>query len=446
MGRFSAEKELGMPEKVVDLLLSHLKRHALWDSLLMFFPPLLVFSYLTIFLYHSSLITRETLFSAGASLLGVALLIGILRHRPLTPVRFVARLIDDRVEGKDRFVTLATIDPSFHPASLVARLRHEAAGLLHRVDLKKDFPYRAKRSFFASLIGSLVVILLFHLFLQIVPLFTLQAPPIKELAQKLSHMPRFSELSRSLEAMALRMQEQDLFSAERRSLIQELLREVEDQLAAERQEGGDGSDLLSQAANALRGMERGLEKGQEGGGGLRTNLPEEGKGKGNELARGDKGEGQDELSVSTSKDLTGGKSAQGEMQEASKRQGERDQDRRDRLKGGRGKGKEIAGMAKGELEGRGGKSKGEEIPSGATPERFLQPGEQGEKGIKGARFVTVQLPEDETEDSDAEGGSGKRRKLRPKVPVSNVPLRRPDAPDAAPEKQPLPLEYRRLIR
>ncbi len=103
-------------------------------------------------------------------------------------------------------------------------------------------------------------------------------------------------------------------------------------------------------------------------------------------------------------------------------------------------------MAKGELEGRGDKSKGEEIPGGATPERFLQPGEQGEKGIKGARFVTVQLPEDKTEDSDAEGASGKRRKLLPKVPVSNVPLRQPDAPDAAPEKQPLPLEYRRLIR
>jgi len=89
---------------------------------------------------------------------------------------------------------------------------------------------------------------------------------------------------------------------------------------------------------------------------------------------------------------------------------------------------------------------GEEIPRGKAAERFLKPGEEGEKGIKGARFVTVQLPEEEIASETGQGGSGKRRELRPKTPVGNVPLRRPDAPDASPEKQPLPLEYRGLLR
>ncbi|MFQ5904519.1 MAG: hypothetical protein ACE5JO_12610, partial [Candidatus Binatia bacterium] len=276
----------------MDRLLNHLKRHALWDSLLKFFPPLLVFSYLAIFLYDPAWMTPEALILAGGALLGVGLIIEILRHRPKAPsVRFAARLVDDRVEGEDRFVTLATLDSSFHPSSLVARLRHEAAGLLHRIDLKKDFPYRVKRSFFASLIGSLAVILLFHLLLQIPSFSTPQATPLKELVEKLSQVPRFSELARSLEAMAVRIQEEDLSSTEKRSLIQSLLKQVEDQLAAERQEGGAGSDLLSQTAETLRGMEQGLEKGQDqgGGGGLKTILPEEREGKGKGSAKGDGG-------------------------------------------------------------------------------------------------------------------------------------------------------------
>lgn len=449
MRRPALENGPATPERLMEYLVSHLKKQALWDSLLIFFFPFLVLFYLTIFLYRSAWITQETLIFAGATVFGVALLLGILRHRQMAPsLRFAARLIDERVEGKDRFVTLATIDLSLCPAFLVARLRHEAAGLLHRIDLKKDFPYLIKRSFFASLIGSLAFILLFHLILQIGLLSQPQALPVKELArlaQELSQVPRFSELARSLEAMAVRMKEPALPSAEKRFLVEEMLKKVESQLAAERQEGGAGSDLLSQAANALRGMGQGTEKGQEqrGGGGLKTNLPEEREGRGNESAKGS-GEGEEgEFTSLGSKDFKGGKSGQKE-QGVGKGEGEGDQGRGDKPKGERQK--ETKGMAKGEPEGKGSKSKWEEIPRGGAPERFLQPGEQGDQGIKGARFVTVELPEAETEGSAREGGSGKRRELRPKVPVGNVPLRRPDSPDASPEKQPLPLEYRGLIR
>lgn len=449
MGRPSAEKETGAPERLVARLLGHLKWHALWDTILIFFPPLVVFFYLGIFLYHSTLRTYGTLIFAGAAVLGITLLLGILRYLPPSlSLRFAARLIDERVEGKERFVTLATIDASFCPPFFVNRLRHEAATFLHRIDPKKDFPYRVKRSFFVSLIGSLAVILLFHLLLQIALFFAPQAPPVKELgglAQKLSQVPRFAELARRLEGLSARLQEQGLSNEEKRSLIQDLLREVENQLAVERQERGAGNNPLSQVANALRGLEEGLEKGREqGDGGLKTNLPQRGEGGGKESGKGSRGEGQGELSALGSKDLTGGQSNLGEKQEAKKRQGEKDQGRGDRP--GKEKGREMEGMAKGESEGKGGKSQGEEIPRGTAPaERFLQPGKQGEKGLKGARFVTVELPE-EAEGSAPEGGPGKRRELRPKVPVSNVPLRRPDSPEVSTEKQPLPLQYRGLIR
>ncbi|MBI4488039.1 MAG: hypothetical protein HY694_03050 [Deltaproteobacteria bacterium] len=455
MGGSLLENESGLPEKLVNLLLSHLKRHALWDSLLMFSPPLLVVSYLVVFLYGSVLITQQTLIFAAPALLGVVLLVGlVLRDRRASPTLFfAARLIDDRVEGKNRFVTLATIDPIICPSFLLARLRREAAGLLHRIDLKKDFPYRVKRSFFLSFAGSLVLILLFHLFLQIALLFEPQRVAVKELAplaQRLSQVPRFSALARSLEEMAVRIQNQDLSSAEKLSSIQEMLKNVENQLGAERQKGGDRSDLLSQTADALRGLEQGLGEGQEpgGAGGLKTNLPEEREGRGRESAKGSGGEGQGDLGQSGSRDLKGERSAQREKG-VGQGQDEGDEGRGDKLKGEKERGREIGGVAKGELEGKGGKGKGEEVPRGTTPDRFLQPGEQGDKGLKGlkgARFVTVELPEVEAEGSGVEGASGKRRGLRPKVPVSNMPLRRPDSPDASTEKQPLPLEYRKLIR
>jgi len=450
MGRLALEKEHGLPDKLVGRLVSHLKRHVLWDSLLIFFPPLLVFFYVGIFLYRSALIPQEALIFTAAIGVGVAWLMGMLRYRPTAPTaRFAARLIDDRVQGKDRFLTLATIEPTAFASFLLARLRHEAAGLLHRTDLKKDFPYRLKRPFFASLIGSLLSILLFHLILQIGPYLAPRGLAGKELALiagELSRVPRFSELARSLEALAVRLREQGPSNLDR-SLIQNALAKVEAQLIAEQQQGGSHGDLLSRAADALRGLGQGDDGAQEkgAGGGLRSNLPEDG-GAGKKAAQGDEGEGEAGVTLSDSRDPRGGKSAQEGTQEAGKREAGREQGIGNRPGKDGEKRSDIGGMAQGELEGKGGKNKGEEIPRGATPDRFLGPGEQGEKGVKGARFVTVQLPEEEAAGSPGQGGPGKRRELRPKVPVSNVPLRRPDSPDVPSEKQPLPLEYRALIR
>ena len=36
---------------------------------------------------------------------------------------------------------------------MLARLRREAMGLLSRVEIRRDFPYRPKRSFYWSMIG-----------------------------------------------------------------------------------------------------------------------------------------------------------------------------------------------------------------------------------------------------------------------------------------------------
>lgn len=443
------ETASGSPERLVGRLVSHLERHRLWDSLLLCIPPFLVFSSLMIFLYHSAWVARGSLIFVSAAVLGMASLLGLWRCRAAAPsVHIAARLIDERVEGKERFVSLATVDPSVCPSSLLARLRHEAAGLLHRLDLDRDFPYRVKRSFFQSLIGSLSAILLFLLLLQISSFFAPPAPRANELAllaQKLSQVPRFSELARRLETLALRLRESARTSAEQRSMIQEILKQLASQLAAEQQLGGTASDLLNQAANALRELEQGLEGDQQrGAGGREEQLSGEGDGK--ETGKGMREERQGELSGVGGKKLKEGQPERGEKQAAGKQQAGKDQgkgesDGREREKSG-----EVKGMGKEEKEGKGSKNVGKEIPRGKPAERFLKPGEEGEKGVKGARFVTVQLPEEESGGQSGQSGPGNRGKTRPKVPVSNVPLQRPDSPEASPEKQPLPLEYRGLIR
>lgn len=456
MGRSSSEKELGLPEIALDQLLGRLRRHALWDLLLVFFPPLLPLFYLTLYLYQSPPVPRDALIFASAAILAAVLLKGLWRHRATAPsVLLAARRIDDKVEGKDRFVTLATIDPALYPSSLVARLRDEATVLLDRMDLKRDFPYKVKRPFFISAIWALAAIVLFHLLLLVAFAPTPQPSPVRELAQlaqRLKQVPRFSALARNLEALAARMQDNSLSSMEKHALVQDSLKKVEEQLTVEQQKGASGNDSLGQAADALRRMERQMDKGQEkdqekGGGELKTNLPQEGEGGEKRSAQKKNGEGKGETSTASGHKPQGGGPGKKEK-EVGKGERKSDQARGDKPEQKGETSGEMQGTAKQGLEEKGGKGKmGEEIPTGTRPERFLGQGEQGEKGIKGTRFVTVQLPEEETASPAAgEGGSGKRRNLRPKVPVSNVPLQRPDSPNTAPEKQPLPLEYRGLIR
>jgi hypothetical protein len=132
------------------------------------------------------------------------------------------------------------------------------------------------------------------------------------------------------------------------------------------------------------------------------------------------------------------------------KQGEGKPDQPDPSNSDREKNQELAGKIQGNREDKGGKSKAsEEIPQSAPPaERFNRPGEQGKEGIKGARYVTVQLPEEAAAEAKGERGGttdAKGNRVGQKLPASNVPLpaHLPDAPN---EKQHVPLEYRGMIR
>ena len=455
------------PERLVSRLVAQLRHQALWDSLLCFSPPLLVLIYIAGYLYHGAWVGPLAASLATLVSIGVGILAVTLRYRPLVPsVAKASRLVDERTGAKDRFLTLATIDPVRGPAGLIARLRTETAGFLDRIELRRDFPYKVKRSFYASLIGSVLAGLLFHLLLPVAHSTLTSLPAhqrLRELAEKMAERPRLMGIARSLQTLAAKLEDPKVAREERLALIEETQKKVGEQQKKEEQK--DDRDLLGQTASTLKSLEQqsgagqDQQKNQEKGGGIQSDLPQEGQGEG-KPSPGGGGEQKGEMSAQLSKDMQQGKTAQGDpkaqsgeknsQKQSDGKGNQTDPNKPDPNKPGMEKGKDSAGKAQGGADGKGGRGKSsEEIPQGAPPaDRFHQAGEQGREGIKGARYVTVQLPEEVAAETKGEKGGNKDAKgnrVGAKVPVSNVPLPA-HVPDAPTETQQMPLEYRGIIR
>jgi hypothetical protein len=446
------------PERLVDRLAAQLRAHALWDVLLGAAPPLFAVLYVASYLYRATWIGALIFFLVILTAIGAGLMALLFGYRPLIPsIGSAARLVDDRAEARDRFLTLATLEGLPSTASLVSRLRLETVKFQARVELKRDFPYRIKRSFYWSVLGSLIAALAFHLLLP-----TAHPVPaheqLRQLAEQMAQRPRLSELARGLQTLAAKLADPKLTAQEKQALIQEMQKKVEEQEKNTQQK--DNQDLLAQASGTLQGLEQqsgggqNQQKDQNQGGGIKSNLPQEGQGKGKQN-QGSGGDSKSDLNAQLSKDMEQGKAAQGDPQDQGKENNQQ--------KNGAGKGsqpdpnkpdpnqsQETTGKTPGAGAERDGRTKrSEETPQGAPPaERFNRAGDQGKEGIKGARYVTVQLPEELAADAKGDG-SGTRQggngKARPKLPVSNLPLPA-HVPDAPTEKQPMPLEYRGMIR
>ena len=367
-----------------------------------------------------------------------------------------ARLVDDKAEAKDRFITLTTVESSPSSEAMLARLRREAMAMLSRVEIRRDFPYRLKRPFYWSTIGSVAVILLVHLLLN----GTLTKPGvspqqrIRELSEQMMQRPPLAEIARGLQSLADKLDDPQVQSEEKQSSIQEMQKQIEVQ--QEKEKGQDNQDLLSDASSTLKTLEQaggeGQQEQQKEGGGVQSNASQEGQGEGKQSEAGG-GDTKGELSAQLNPEMKNGKSTQGDpqgkgQQENPGNQKEHKANQPDPSNPEKTT-NESAGKMKESSEGRSGKNRADEMPKDGPPaERYRQPGEQSPEGIKGAKYVTVQLPEEVAVDSSGVttlSKDGKVSKNRPKLPVSNVPLPA-HVPEAPAEKQRMPLEYRDLIR
>jgi hypothetical protein len=448
------------PEQRVGRLVAQLRNHALWDSLLIFSPPLLIAIYLAVYLYRGAWIAPITFLLLSGAVIGVGLLAVVARTRPLIPsVRSAARLVDEKTRAKDRFLTLATIDVALWPAALVGRLRSEAAAFLEPIDFRREFPYRIKRSFYWSFLVSLIAAALFHLSMPLMGSNRRQAPAYEKLsalAEKMAQRPPLSALAHELQSLAMKLEQPNIAEQEKQTLIHKALEQVEKQ--QKKEEEKESGTLLGEASSTLQGLEQQSGRSQQkdsekGDGGAQSNPSQEGQGEGKQSQGG--GDSKGKLNAERSKDMQQGQGARGDPKEQGKEKNQQNQrDGKDNQpdpsnKSDKDTGKELTGKTPGGSQEKLGRSRSEEIPQGAPPaERFYQPGEQGKEGVKGARYVTVQLPEELAADSKGEGAISKPSKetrAYPKAPVSNAPLPA-YVPDAPTEKQQLPLEYRGIIR
>ncbi len=445
----SSYSKKGLPENLVSDLHRRLRWHGFWDCLLIISPPFLAIYYLVFKFLIAGWITMEvTVFTLAASLgllLGLVVSFGWV-HLSMASI---ARLIDDRLKAKDRFLTLTTIDPTVYPSSLILHLRREATRFLDRINLKRDFPYRFGSFFFASLVGSLVVVLLFYIFLQISFYNSSQAASIKELsvlARQLSKVPPSAELGNSLNELAARIREQGLLNAGNEDRVQNLLKQIRQQMATGGGSGEGRSDLLGQASGTLQGLAESMKKGRR----LRGDLDAQQAGnRMNErkklTVRGGGGSNGDPTLGGRTKER-GESQVQVTTERNGRKQGDRDGHGKDQPRSADGTGSEKEALSKAEKEGERSKDGQGKIPGGKLPQRYYKADERGEKGIEGARYVIVELPEAEGA-SEVSVTSKSRRELHgPKVPVSNLPLPSRSRRDAPLEKQRIPLEYRGMLR
>ncbi|MGH7765836.1 MAG: hypothetical protein ACREQP_00135 [Candidatus Binatia bacterium] len=438
------------PEKIIGVVRHRLALHALWQAVLFFLPPLLAFYYMIFFLHRFEWLASDAVLVAGASLLVVASVSVVARFRSLAPSeRVVARLIDDKAAGEDRFVTLATIEPMASPPVLLSRLKREAAALLARIEFKRDFPFRVSRSFLNSCIASLIAIVLFHLSMELAPLLHPNSRDGDDLAlvgEELARFPGLEKLAERVKAAATQIQDPAISDEEKRSAIEELRRQISQQLAGSERASGRREELLSQAKNQLSGLEDGLGSGQgrRKGTGGQSSDQHEGKGQGTgegDAAEKQSGKGPHTPPGAAEKTISETTKPTGQQHEKPARElGGTERAQGDDTGSGSGRGPNE------NLESKTGKGPQDGKNPETTPQPSLRPGDRGQ-ALKNSRFVTVQLPEEQAASTTAGGTSdGKRAASGSRPPVGNLPLARPEQPNAAMEKQMLPLEYRGMIR
>ena len=456
----SPPQDAGQPETLVHRLAKELGRHVLWDSLLIFVPPLAVLVCAIVILFWVASLEPLAAFFTIAAVVALGVFAIALRYRPRVPsVSAAARLMDQRSGGQDHFLTLATIESENCPASLVTRLRGQTAALVSRVELKRDFPYRLKRSAYWSLGGSLVSAIVIYFLAPLAQPATRHGTTperLRQLGREMASKSTLRTLGRDLQVLAAKIEDPKTSQVEKQALAEEIEKKIEEQQKKEEQK--DNRDLLGQASSALEGAEQQAASGQtqkdqqKGGGGIQSNLPQEGRGDSKQSEGG--GDSKNESVAQSNTDTQQGKPSQTKPkdgQEKGPQQSDgRDPKQPDSSQANKEQNKEQTAKTQGGSKEGAGKDQAsnEPPPQGTSPaDRFYQAGE-GKEGIKGARYVTVQLPEDLVADSKGEARATRESKgsrTRSQIPVSNVPLPA-HVPNAPTEKQQLPIEYRGMIR
>ncbi|MGH7806183.1 MAG: hypothetical protein ACREQJ_17685 [Candidatus Binatia bacterium] len=389
-----------------------------------------------------------------------------------------ARRIDARLEAKETFLTWTTVpDTARGPLWPVVdeRASETATGESPR-RFATAFAWRAP---LASVAVSLAVVGLLFLLVELRPV----APTatLLEIADRLD-APGRDAASRALGAelreVARRLADPNVSAEEKRELVAEMKQKLEQQQAAEkqRQQGGQGQgqsrdqkgNAEQSGATSPKGQGKGQSQGEQQGGGeagaaasalgqiereLAGESPGEKESPGEpQQEKGEKGQG-------------GGVQGPSEGQRPGEKPGESDgnqpgpkneagKSEQGQGEGGRQSGEKPEGQPEnpgqnpqGEGRGEGAGASGKPSPAddGQKAERYYKLGEGPDAlRVEDGQFVKVLVPEQG-------GGAGTERVQKPgeaivETPFGNAPLPSEGPPGSADERQPVPLEYRPILR
>lgn len=465
-------------------------RHRRAHFLLIFLPPLLA-SLVAGFLAPSLPLIPSLFFSPFfllTALFGLWLVLALsFAPRRVGNMDEVARLIDKKIQGKERFLTLVTLPNSqtsnpLHP--LLEQDTAQKASLLvpaHDILFVLD-----KKKITASLLGSGLMLALAFFIPVFMPASTFVATA-EELEQTASLLPQKykEEVEEQLLSLAQDLRSSDLSSQEKLQRFAKVRKQLSVKLAdehdkpswqiklpdlplpkllpldlqskgQEKEGAGQGEQLQDQPqaqADQKEGSEGQNQKGTSGtgqqeqnqqgreekpdpqqqGGSIQFDFPQEQEGQ-EKPAKGPQKPGQGSADALAQAQEGGGSGqdpnrlGQRSNQDPSidSQSNETSDSSPDRQPGGIGKTNDT---------------------SGNSGEHYYQPGE-GPAGFltKDAKFVKVRVPRG----VESQGQGGRRvpstQKTAPLIPYSNAPLPAAGPPGQAQIKQPIPLEYLTILK
>ena len=416
---------------------------------------------------------------------GGLLIISLRRIHKAAEKETIAALLDEKTAGQDRFLTLTTCPETQANMSFLALVDHQAARKATTFAPARDLPFKLdKRVLIALLAAGLSILLLF-----LIPPIPTIFPPgpesspatllteLEETARTLMSKgvtPQERQTGAQLLALTQELKDPTLSPQEKRRLIDEAQQRMKLNLplpqilpfdlklfaSESKKDNGEGNQgdqpqpdnkPLAKAKQNLEQLKKTLsaaagnepqpgpqkdgeqkEQPREAGGGIKFNLPQPQEGK-QQQHPGQEPSGQQQQS---SQDQTPNNQMQTSGTDPNRPGGQKDQGQ-DQNKNG-----PTPDPQPNEKQERG---TGSTI-GGSPGERFLQPGEQpGGFLTKDARFVKVRIPVGEEAKGESDRRTENRGPAQPKVPYSNAPLKE-GPPDQAQPKQPIPLEYRRILQ
>ena len=417
------------------------------------------------------------------ALCGGLLIVSLWRTQKVAEKETIATLLDEKTAGQDRFLTLVTCPQTQSNTPFLALVDHQAAQKAASFAPARDLPFKLDRRVPVALLGAVLGILMLFL---IPPTLTISTPgpasspdavlaDLEEIARTLmskGSTPQEQVTGAQLLALAQELNDPTLSPQEKRRLIDEAQQRMKINLplpqllpfdlklfaTESKKDNGRGNQgdqpqpdnkPLAKANQNLEQLKKTLsaaagnepqpgpqkdgepkEQPRQAGGSIKFNLPQPQSGK-QQQHTGQEPPGQQQKS---SQDQAPSNQTSGT--DPNQPGGQKDQGKNQDKKGS------TPNPQQNERQ-----EKGTGSTIGSSPgERFLQPGEQpGGFLTKDARFVKVRIPVGDETQADNDRRTENRGPALPKVPYSNAPLKE-GPPDQAQPKQPIPLEYRKILQ